>query len=487
MKQKNWFKPKAFTHFTPKLSQKDGAWIKDYVSDPKKIENHKFFPLIHKTVTFKRFKDSRDKQGKKVKRHYTFDDKGKKSNVKYREIYYPNHLDAHIYSYYTQQVLEPLYEAQLVKNPKLNESVIAYRRIPLKDNSRCKCNIDFANDVFEEIGKANGETAVIALDISKFFDSLDHKLLKQAWSKLLCRKDLDNDHYNIFKSLTKFAYVEMADLLQEFGYKHPNQLIQKDIGSFIKTGEEFRKRIKEKGFIKLNPFRSDSVDMMTGKKKIIGIPQGTPISAFLANLYLLQFDIEVLEMLKDSQSIYKRYSDDILVICPKKIYKEVEKNLYDLILKFNLVIQPSKTQRSFFLDGKLQKGEKPVIYLGFQFDGRKKLIKSASLSKFYRKMKSSVKFRAFKASLVKAKNSRHGLRLDETLHRKKLYEQFSFLGSSKSDLKKRNYISYSNFAASIMKSSHIKRQLSKAWKILHTEIDKQDRKYKLPRIRKSSR
>lgn len=487
MKQKNWFKPKAFTHITQKLSQQDGDWIKDYVSDPKKIEKHKFYPLIHRTIVLKRFKESKDKQGGKVKKHHTFEGNVRKPNVKYREIYYPNHLDAHIYSYYTQKILEPLYEAQLLNNPKLNDSVLAYRRVPLSDNSRCKCNIDFANDVFEEIKKTKGEIAVLALDISKFFDSLDHKLLKQAWTKLLGRTDLEKDHYNVFKNLTQFAYVEINDLLKEFGYKHPNQLIQKEVDYFIKNGEEFRKRIKEKGYLKSNPFRSKNIDAKTGKKKIIGIPQGTPISAFLANLFLLQFDIEVLDLLKDSHSIYRRYSDDILVICPKDIYRDIEKKLYELITKFELVIQPIKTQRSFFTDGKLQKGEKPVSYLGFQFDGNRKLIKSASLSKFYRKMKSSVKFRAFKASLAKAKSRKKGIRIDTTLHRKKLYEQFSFLGSSKSDLKKRNYISYVNFAARIMDSPHIQNQLSNAWNILHKEIDKQEKKHRLPRLKQHSR
>lgn len=483
MKQKNWFKPKAFTHITSKLSLQDGEWIKMYVSDPKKVESHKFYPLIHRTIVIKRFKESRDRLGKKLKKHHTFDGSIRKPNVKYREIYYPNHLDAHIYSYYTQTILEPLYEAELQASPKLNESVLAYRRIPLVDRTRCKCNIDFANEVFEEIRKSKGEVAVLALDISKFFDSLNHKLLKQAWTKLLGRKDLEKDHYNIFKSLTQFAYVEMSDLLKEFGFKHPNQLIQKEVDFFIKNGEDFRVRIKNKGYLKSNPFRSDQIDDKTGKKTIIGIPQGTPISAFLANLYLLDFDKNVLELLKKSNSTYRRYSDDILVICPKEDFVDVEEKIYDLIRKFELVIQPIKTQRSLFTDGKLQKGENPVTYLGFQFDGNRKLIKSASLSKFYRKMKSSVKYRAFKASLAKVKSCNKNIQIDTTLHRKKLYEQFSYLGSKKSNFKKRNYISYANFAARIMGSPHIQNQLSNAWGILHNEINKQERKNRLPRLK----
>ncbi|MBO9592814.1 MAG: hypothetical protein J7599_07880 [Niabella sp.] len=483
MRKRNWFKPKAFTHITKKLSIQDASWIKDYVSDPVKVAEHRFYPLIHRTIVLKRYKNSKDRSGNAVKKHHTFDDGVRKPNVKYREIYYPNHLDAHIYSYYTQKVLEPLYETLLQKNKQLDDSILAYRRIPLKDNSRCKCNIDFADEVFEKIKNFHGASTVLALDISKFFDSLNHKILKQAWTKLVGRKDLEKDQYNVFKSLTQFAFVELKDLLKEFGYKHPNQLIQEEVEYFVRDGNEFRRRIKEKGYLKTNPFRSEINESRERRKKI-GIPQGTPISAFLANLYLLQFDQEVLDILESSKSIYRRYSDDLLVICPQAQYVEIEQKIYELIRKYELIIQPVKTQKSFFINGRLQKGEKPVLYLGFQFDGKRKLLRPASISKFYRKMKAGVKYRAFKAAQVKRKNRRKGTKLDSTLHRKRLYEQFSFLGASKSSLKKRNYFSYANFAARIMNSPHIQNQLSNAWKILHGEIEKQEKRQRLPKIRR---
>jgi len=486
MKQRNWFKPKSFTHITKKLTQNDGEWIKNYVSDPSNIKTHKFFPLIHRTIVTKRFKGSIDRNGRNIKKHHTFIKGVRTPNVKYREIYYPNHLDAHIYAYYTQKILEPEYEKELKKDARLNESILAYRHVPLEDKSRGKCNIDFANEAFDQIKNSKGEVAVLALDISKFFDSLDHKKLKRAWAHLLGRTDLDKDHYNIYKSLTQFSYVEMQSMLTEFGYKHPKQLIQKEVSHFISDGNEFRNRIKSKGYLKKNPFRRKEQDK-DGKeiKTIIGIPQGTPISAFLANLYLLEFDKKILELLKDCVGIYRRYSDDILVICPKHLSYNIETEIYDLIKEFNLIIQPLKTQRSYFVDGKLVKGEKPVLYLGFQFDGHRKLLKSASISKFYRKMKTSVKFRAYRASLSK-KKLKKGFSVDATLHRKKLYTQFSFLGTSRRSIKKRSFFSYANYASKIMNSPEIQNQLSKGWAILHAEIDKQEKKFDLIKIQKGN-
>lgn len=471
MTKKSWFKPKAFTHLTPKLGFEDEGWIQEYVSQKENIEKHKFYPLIHRTIVTKRLKVGVSKDGKRIKKHYTYKNGKRDSTAKYREIYYPNHLDAHIYSYYTHEILEPLYELELKKTKSLDESVLAYRRIAVHDDSRCKCNIDFADEVFQEIKSLKGEVAVLALDVSRFFDSLDHKILKQAWSKLLGRKDLPPDHYNLFKSLTNFSFVEIISLLKEFGFKHPNQLIQKEVSSFISSGEDFRKRVKEKGYLKKNPFRRIDDDT----KIAIGIPQGTPISAFLANLYLLEFDKEVLNLTQNTGAIYRRYSDDILMICPRELYPEIEAEIYKLITKYKLIIQSSKTQRSFFLEGKLIKGEKPLNYLGFQFDGTNKLLKASSLSKFYRKMKRSLRYRAYRALKARKKANR-GLNVDISIHRKKLYQQFSFLGGKK---KKRNFFSYAYFAARVMDSPQIKNQLSKAWPILHNEIVQYEKRYAL--------
>ncbi len=484
MSQKSWFRPKAYCHLTKKLVQRDEAWIKKYVSDPSNIIKHKFFPLIHRTIATKRYKNSEDRKGRRVKRHYTIKEQLRVSNVKYREIYYANHLDAHIYSYYTKKILEPLYDKELKKSPALNDAVLAYRSVPILNSSRCKSNIDFADEVFEMIKGTKGKIAVIALDISKFFDSLDHKRLKRVWARLLNRVDLPQDHYQVFKSLTQFSFVELKDLLSEFGFNHPNELIQNDEPYFLSDGHEFRERIKKKGYLKKNPFRgTDNTE--SNKRETIGIPQGTPISAFLANLYLLDFDKMVISELEKygALGIYRRYSDDILVICPKEANDEIESFLYQSIQEFKLTIQPSKTQRSFFNNARLEKGQQPLTYLGFQFDGHRKRIKPGSLAKFYRKMKSSVKFRAYKAHLATLKMTKGKVIVDATLHRKKLYQQFSILGASRTSPTKRNYFSYAQSASSIMKSPEINKQLAKAWHILHSEIAKQEARRNLPSIK----
>ena len=269
---------------------------------------------------------ARDEHGEAIKKHYSIKDGKRESTRKPREIYHTNHLDAHIYSYYTQKILEPKYELELKKDPELDKSVIAYRRIEVADKSRCKCNIDFANEVFDEISQLPGEISVLALDISKFFDSLDHRILKQCWVKLLGRDDLPDDHYNVYKSLTNFVYAEVKEVIKELGFKHANELVENDEPYLVKNGAEFRERIKNKGLLKTNPFRRTKED---GSKIVKGIPQGTPMSAFLANLYMLEFDKEVIALLKIHNGIYRRYSDDILVVCPTSDYRQIELAIYD--------------------------------------------------------------------------------------------------------------------------------------------------------------
>jgi len=469
MKAKNWFKPKGYTHLTYRVGIHDAGFINSYVSNSYSVATHRFYPLIHRTIFEKKYKKvGEDENGKPIRKHYTKVDGKKKSTAKPRQIYYANHLDAHIYSYYAQKILSPLYEEKLKANAELDEAIIAYRRIEVQGEDRCKCNIDFANEVFEIIKNLKGDYTVIAFDISKFFDSLDHKILKQAWSQLLGRIDLPEDHYKIYRSLVDFDYVELESVLLLCGFRHPNELIQKEVSQFLKTGEDFRQLIKAQGLIRKNPFRHD-------KTKIkMGIPQGTPLSAFLANLYMLKYDEQIIQFLKSHNGIYRRYSDDILAIVPTEVAEETKKYVIDLIADYQLVIQEAKTQSTRFIDGTLAKVEQPVSYLGFQFDGKRKRLRPCSVSKYYRNLKRLIRYKALRAKKMKKKNFLRGI-----IYKKDIYNSYSHLGSVKSSNRKRNYYSYVKLAATVMNEPGIKKQLSNSWEVMHRELRRHERKNKL--------
>lgn len=466
MRRKSWYKQKSYTHFTSKLTNENIGFVNSYVSNADNITSHRFYPLIHRVIIEKKYKlvDATHN----IRRHYTILSGVKKTTAKFRDIYYANHLDAHIYSYYTQKILSPLYEKQLENNPELSNSILAYRRMQIPDSNRCKCNIDFANDVFNTISALNGDYTIYAFDVTKFFDSLNHKLLKQKWARLLGRIDLPEDHYKVYKSLVNFSYVELYDVLKELNINHPNNIIQDNIRSFYATGVEFRNSIVSKGLVKKNPFKENET------QKAIGIPQGTPISAFLANLYMLDYDIEMHNLISSNNGIYRRYSDDILVICPTEKAETIKKSILESITKYKLVIQDSKTQITRFTNGRLMKGYQPVKYLGFEFNGKTKRIKSSSISKYYRNLKRSIKYKANRARIMKRKRPELSF-----IYRKQIYKNYSHLSITKSNNRKRNYLSYINLATDVMNEPKIKRQLSKSWKIIHSEIDRYTRKYNL--------
>ncbi|WP_307188023.1 reverse transcriptase domain-containing protein [Sphingobacterium zeae] len=142
-----------------------------------------------------------------------------------------------------------------------------------------------------------------------------------------------------------------------------------------------------------------------------GIPQGLPISATLANLYLLEFDKTIIkDLIIGKSAFYRRYSDDIIIICPIDEIAHYEATIMSLIENVNLEISKQKTDRYIFkyvgnnkktrlecfkLDEEYNIIKKDrLIYLGFEYYGYQTLIKSTNLAKYYRRLIKTVERRA---------------------------------------------------------------------------------------------
>jgi Reverse transcriptase (RNA-dependent DNA polymerase). len=64
-----------------------------------------------------------------------------------------------------------------------------------------------------------------------------------------------------------------------------------------------------------------------------GIPQGTSISAVLANVYMIDFDKKVCALLKNLGGMYRRYSDDFIIVIPKEKVNRLEfSNIFKKLL-----------------------------------------------------------------------------------------------------------------------------------------------------------
>ena len=101
-----------------------------------------------------------------------------------------------------------------------------------------------------------------------------------------------------------------------------------------------------------------------------------------------------MKRLADSMGgVYLRYCDDILLITPleqkDKIAGKIQRRLRNLRLSLN----KDKTERcAFTIDQQgVLTSSSPLQYLGFTFDGRRTLIRSAAFARYSQKMKRAVR------------------------------------------------------------------------------------------------
>jgi hypothetical protein len=423
MEKPTWLKEKGYIHLSPSL-QLGNSWpqIVKKITNKKHIETYAFYPLIHTILSDRKFKKGKFEKFTTAERkhtHYRINTLHTVRNSKDRPLHYASHMDALVYGYYAE-ILRGKYENILRKEPLQDEAVIAYRKIETFAGSGVgKSNIHFAKECFEEIKnrtQGNVEVAVLAIDLKSFFSTLDHKILKEQWCKVLNEPKLPKHHYSVFKACTNFKYVLLDDLRtrkNNKGKKAPydeSKLahIRKTKGfkCFFESNEDFRTHIKEGRLpIYSNPFAKKLENGKTVKK---GIPQGLPISAVLANLYLFDFDLEIVNRWVKSHNVYyRRYSDDIFIVCEKNLCNEIEKDIEKLIKQSEVGISKEKTEKFIFRNVhykesisrlecyRMNKEGKEVSsvmsYLGFEFRGYHTGIKSTSLAKYYRKIISTVR------------------------------------------------------------------------------------------------
>lgn len=501
----SWYKIKRYPHIG--LPSENRRQTISYIKNKDKIAVHGFAPFIHKVISTNRYRKEYDNDGKLI-------NNGKRTDRsrKDRDIYYANNLDSNIYAYYSH-LLNVKYE-DILEDRNLTKVVTAYRKTPKKlepDRTQKppkKNNIYFADEVFEYIKNNvdydNGIVA-IAFDIKNFFPSLNHTVLKNKWCEVLDVDHLPKDHYNVFKNITRFSYVEEKHLFNLF---KDNILIRKNEG---KVTDKSIKRIEHLynknaiAYCKMQDIHTiRKKGLMRSSKRISstlvtdGICQGSAISATLANIYMLGFDEAVYDAISKIGGLYRRYSDDMVVVCPTAYKSQVIQLFEDKIKDIKLEIHGDKTQVFHFshCSGKVickQEFNSRITpnsinrnfeYLGFSFDGEYVRLKTSSLGNYYRKMKKGVRRSGFYSS--KINNDTRG-----EIFRKRLYKRYSYIGAKYCIKYKRvrgttdqwqpdkyainwgNYITYAKNAHEIMDSySKIDSQIKNHWKNLHKEIEK---------------
>lgn len=431
--ENTWLKSKGYLHVRPQLNtSKEYNKYLHIVQNKKFVAKYSFFPLIHSFIKDRRY---RFDELKGCRSHTKIDKKGvNQKNIKLRPLHYACNFDALIYGYYAK-LLSDKYEAALNKIPAVSNSILAYRKFFIDGLDGPKKNsLHFAEELFDLIGKRAIESATVVLkfDIEKYFSNIDHGMLKKAWLNFYNDEGrLPDDHFNVFKAATNFSYILKDDFRvartkknekskKRMGFDERALMgIQKEFGakSFFSNASDFRRAVRSREIrVYTNPFRNKLT------REVVGIPQGLPISAVLSNIFLLDFDISIVNFLKalDDANVYRTYSDDIVVVCRPIDLEVVSNFVFENLAKLQLSISKEKTEKYYFnrfinedgsvsiksvCIGKVNRLGYPFMYLGFEYYGDRVLIKSANLAKFYRRMLRTVKRKCRYAAIQASRNA----------------------------------------------------------------------------------
>lgn len=393
-------KERKYKHFDLPLVDQEQAYDFSREDEP-----HRFLPLLGFTDLIRRY--VRNASG------------GREIKIKERPIRFAGRQDAAYLQAYAVH-LNGFYEQALAKDGT-SCSILAYRR-------GGGTNIHHAKALFDEI-RARGDCTVFAMDISGFFDCLDHTLLRDEVAGLLGVSRLDGHHATVWKNVTRYSWVETVDLDSLLGRKRNGH-------GRVCSPADFADHV-----------RGRKVGLVRTHDQTFGIPQGTPVSGLYANIYLRTFDREMIAWCARLGGSYRRYSDDIAVILPlgakvQHVVATVEKILAD----FGLAMSVDKTDTADFKGGFLISAT-PIQYLGFTFDGQQTLIRPSSLDAYLGKMRRGIHAKMIAA---KAKNVP-----SPEVYKRESLARYTHLG------KRRNFLRYAYKAADLMGSPEIRQQVSR--------------------------
>ena len=412
---------KHYAHFDCRT---DMGKMAAFVTNPDWVSHHGFYPFIH----YKKDCSKYSRKGMKEKK---------------RDICYASHIDRCILQYYSHNLNE-LYNSKL-KEYQIEDVPVAYRT-----NLRLN-NIHLAKIAFDFI-RENPDSFVIIGDFTGFFDNLDHDYLKKQWCQLIGMTQLPPDRYNIYKNITKYSTWELDDLL--------------DLNNLPKTHAVRKKLDAQKTVLTKEQYKNNKSKIHKNTNSF-GIPQGSPISALLANMYMLDADRKINAVVSSLSGMYMRYSDDFIIVLPVSEFdaRASINSILQIIHNIpRLELEPRKTQiyktklpevynvgNEFLKDA--DESKHVISFLGFTFDGENISLRSKTVSKYY--------YRMYRKAREVARDPQHR-------GKKKLYQKYSEKGAEEAlydgqsqnktpGKKSGNFFTYVRRAEIIFNDSEIRR------------------------------
>ena len=429
----NWdkYKMKGYFHFDEPVYIQH---MKSHLQNRDWISSYAFLPFIHFEIIFKRY-GTKLEDGEKIE------------DEKVRKIFYAAHKDQYIYKYYGD--LLNLSYNEYAENHGIDEEAIAYR------NNKGKNNIEFTFEVFDFLFKQQ-EALVISLDFTSFFDNINHSYLKQNMKEVLKVEELEEDWYQVFKNTTKYSYIDK---------NHVDELLKDKYGIKKFNAHDSKLEITPKEFRKLKP------GILEVNRKPYGIPQGSGMSAVCSNVHLIHFDKELKAWAVQQGALYRRYSDDLILVIPCNIenmnYLELKNQVLDIVGKYKeygLDVQDKKTEIRLYQDGRIKDEDKApstLDYLGFVTDGKVLRLREKSLFKYYTRAYRKAKTSKRISKATKRPGPKRGL-----------YDIYTHLGYNYKNLG--NFTTYAYKAHKKMSQlktrSLIRQQIKRHWNRIHKRM-----------------
>lgn len=237
---------------------------------------------------------------------------------------FASHRDSCILSKYSADLVQRL-DAWYVR-VGLEDTAIAYRSLG-------KSNYHFAV-VVQNYVRAHDPVTILCFDVTGFFDNLNHAILKKRLKWLLEVNELSDDWFKVFRTITKYRCVKLVDLKANPVFA--SRMLQRRTRTLLATMEELVAAGIE---IHKNP------SAIHKNPNAHGIPQGTPISASMSNLYMVELDQKLKAEADKRGALYQRYSDDILVACHPDQADELEAIVMAAVREEVLEVQTTRTER----------------------------------------------------------------------------------------------------------------------------------------------
>jgi hypothetical protein len=423
---------KRYRHFDEPLSAK---WAFQLVTQPEEVlAKHAFLPFMS-------FNKKQRRYGRRFKGF------GTRARNKIRPLKYASHRDGYIYAYYARR-LGDVYE-KWVQSSGLSDNVIAYRRTG-------KNNIDLAKNAFEKITEL-APCKAFALDLKSFFESIPHRKLLENWQALR-GGPLPVGEYKVYRSLTKYASCDKESVVEAL----------KKAGKFkdAPKGQPLR-------FCEIQDYRK-YIKVVTHPHNY-GVPQGSAMSALLSNIAMMELDIALKDRVEGQlKGIYRRYSDDVLIVLPTPCDVDFEAEIPSLLGKHvgpELTINDEKTVRCAFTktNGVVSSvsGNKnapsTLDYLGFCFDGKRVLLRSSTLSRYWRRLKWKIQTEQDRAERFAEERATKG---QPNIRMRKIIRQFTAQNFRKAP----NAIRYALVSSHIFDEKAIRKQIAKHRKTIRKKL-----------------